>query len=217
MKGSYYFRVRSKRMLFEFTIRRNITVIKGDSATGKTTLLHMMYEYLRIGRESGYTVSTDSNYYVYLRQEIGRSWQDILEPLEDTVIFIEENNNFVFSKEFAAFGSMIENCLEYFDTRIDRRIAILMPESFEYLILNSGLIQSGELPQILNATSDYVDAGEYESWERYFTQLLISMTSDEIYQYSKKELNEYYLQYRNIRRIVSNFPDAIKKKQKRFL
>lgn len=112
---------------------------------------------------------------------------------------------------------MIENCLEYFDTRIDRRIAILMPESFEYLILNSGLIQSGELPQILNATSDYVDAGEYESWERYFTQLLISMTSDEIYQYSKKELNEYYLQYRNIRRIVSNFPDAIKKKQKRFL
>lgn len=331
MKGSFYFRVRSKRMLFEFTIRRNITVIKGNSATGKTTLLHMMYEYLRVGRESGYAVSTDSKYYVYLRQEIGRSWQDILEPLEDTVIFIEENNNFVFSKEFAefvktsgnyfvlvnrspfpmlpysiheiyeiitegkrgdvkesyhrfhelysnypviannrmqtiitedsnsgyqffshlfrkssvisaggnskvlgwvqelgeediliivdgaAFGAMIENCLEYFDTRTERRIAIWMPESFEYLILNSGLIQSGELPQILNATSDYVDAGEYESWERYFTQLLISMTSDKIYQYSKKELNEYYLQYRNIRRIVSNFPDAIKEKTEKIL
>lgn len=90
-------------MLFEFIIRRNITVIKGESATGKTTLLHMMYEYLRVGRESGYSVSTDSNYYVYLRQEVGRTWQDTLYSLQNTVIFIEENNNFVFSKEFAEF------------------------------------------------------------------------------------------------------------------
>ena len=53
MKGSYHFRVKSKKLLFEFSIKRNITIIKGDSATGKTTLLHMMYEYLRVGRESG--------------------------------------------------------------------------------------------------------------------------------------------------------------------
>ena len=59
MKGSYHFVVKSKKMLFDFKIRRNITVIKGDSATGKTTLLHMMYEYLRTGRESGYFVSAD--------------------------------------------------------------------------------------------------------------------------------------------------------------
>ena len=81
MKGSYDFRVKSKKLLFEFTIRRNITVIKGDSAIGKTTLLHMMYEYLRVGRESGYSVSSDGSYYVYLRQEVGRTWQDILYPL----------------------------------------------------------------------------------------------------------------------------------------
>ena len=50
MKGKYHFKVRSKRALFDFTIRRNITILKGDSATGKTTLLHMLYEYLRVGR-----------------------------------------------------------------------------------------------------------------------------------------------------------------------
>lgn len=33
MKGSYYFRVKSKKALFEFSIKRNITVIKGDSAS----------------------------------------------------------------------------------------------------------------------------------------------------------------------------------------
>ena len=88
MKGSCHFRVKSKKTVFEFTIRRNITVIKGDSATGKTTLLHMMYEYLRVGRESGYSVSADKNYFVYLRQEVGRTWQDTLFPLENMVIFI---------------------------------------------------------------------------------------------------------------------------------
>lgn len=76
MKGSYRFRVKSKKIIFEFSIRRNITVIRGKSASGKTTLLHMMYEYLRIGRESGYSVSADSSYYVYLRKEVGRSWQE---------------------------------------------------------------------------------------------------------------------------------------------
>ena len=48
MKGSYWFRAKSKKVLFEFSIRRNITVIKGDSATGKTTLLRILYEYLRM-------------------------------------------------------------------------------------------------------------------------------------------------------------------------
>ena len=77
MKGSYHFQAKSKKALFEFTIRRNITVIKGDSATGKTTLLHMLYEYLRVGRESGYSVTTNARYYVYLRREVGRDWQDV--------------------------------------------------------------------------------------------------------------------------------------------
>ncbi len=103
MKGSYWFKAKSKKVLFEFSIRRNITVIKGDSATGKTTLLRILYEYLRSGRQSGYSVSTNALYYVYLRDEVGRDWKDALYPLKNTVIFIEENNEFVFTKEFAAF------------------------------------------------------------------------------------------------------------------
>ena len=103
MNGSYHFCAKSRKAIFDFTIKRNITVIKGDSATGKTTLLHILYEYLRVGRESGYSVSADVDYYVYLRREVGRDWQDDLFPLKNTVIFIEENNNFVFGKEFADF------------------------------------------------------------------------------------------------------------------
>ena len=39
MKGKYEFEVRSKKVVFRFEIKRNITVIKGDSASGKTTSL----------------------------------------------------------------------------------------------------------------------------------------------------------------------------------
>lgn len=324
MRGSYHFRVKSKKVVFDFWIRRNITVIKGDSATGKTTLLHMLYEYLRVGRESGYAVATEVAYYVYLRREVGQSWEDVLYPLKNTIIFIEDNNKFVFSKEFAefvktsgnyfvlvsrsplkmlpysihevyeiitekkhadvkeayhffqeiysnypvmknnkikvvvtedsnagfqffsklfrnsnvlsaggngnvlsiiqqmdegdilavvdgaAFGAMVENCLEYFGTQNGKRISIWMPESFEYLILISGVVAFGELEEILSATSDYVDAMDYESWERYFTKLLMSVTETEVYKYSKSSLNEYYLQDRNMRKIIKNFPEAIK-------
>ena len=39
MKGKYSILVQNNRLRYEFTIYRNITIIRGDSATGKTTLL----------------------------------------------------------------------------------------------------------------------------------------------------------------------------------
>ena len=34
---------------------------------------------------------------------MGRDWKDALYPLKNTVIFIEENNEFIFTKEFASY------------------------------------------------------------------------------------------------------------------
>ena len=78
-------------------------IFYGPPGTGKTTLLHILYEYLRTGKQSGYSVTTNAEYFVYLRDEVGRSWQDALYPLKNTVIFIEENNHFIFGTEFAKF------------------------------------------------------------------------------------------------------------------
>ena len=110
----------------------------------------------------------------------------------------------------AAFGAMVESCLEYINIQGNQRITLWMPESFEYLILRSGLISSGELADILASPWDYVEAGTYESWERFFTQLLISMTRDTPLRYSKHALNPSYLQAGSVRKIAHTFPPAVR-------
>ena len=324
MKGSYWFRAKSKKVLFEFSIRRNITVIKGDSATGKTTLLRILYEYLRMGKQSGYAVSTNVSYYVYIRDEVGRDWKDALYPLKNTVVFIEENNEFVFTKEFAsfvkksgnyfvfvtraplkilpysiheiyeiitdekrtdikesyhefreiysnypiiennkiqnivtedsnsgyqfwthafknshvtssngngnlikqveelgpgdalviadgaAFGSLMESCMSSFQVQTDRRISLWLPESFEYLILTSGVLKSEKITQILENISEYVECEKYESWESFFTELLVTLTAGGVEKYSKNVLNAYYLQDWIVDKIKGQLPIEVK-------
>ncbi len=39
MKGSYEVTVRNNRLQYKFTVQRNITILRGNSATGKTTLI----------------------------------------------------------------------------------------------------------------------------------------------------------------------------------
>ena len=39
MKGKHKIVVSTKRLKYEFELHRNLTIIRGDSATGKTTLV----------------------------------------------------------------------------------------------------------------------------------------------------------------------------------
>ncbi len=324
MKGEYSFQVKGKRAKFSFRIRRNITVLKGDSASGKTTLLSMMYEYLRSGRESGYSVTTDAQYYVYLRDEPGRDWTDVLYPLEDTIIFIEENNDFIFGSEFAefvkqsgnyfvivnrapikmlpysiheiyeivmegqhadvkecwhafrelysnfpmpennrqqivvtedsnagfeffesvfcnsevvsaggnsnivkmiekidtgdllaiadgsAFGAMMENCMESLENKKNQRISLWLPESFEYLVLKSGVVSSKKLEDVLESVPDYLDCREYVSWERFFTDLLEKLTRETSQHYTKHHLPKLWKLSPDKEKIIKEFPEEIR-------
>ena len=45
MVGAYKISIRSKRVKYEFLVRRQITIISGNSATGKTTLVDMVRAY----------------------------------------------------------------------------------------------------------------------------------------------------------------------------
>lgn len=293
MKGKYHFRVKSKRALFDFTIRRNITILKGDSATGKTTLLHMLYEYLRVGRQSGYSVSTNADYFVYLRKEVGRDWKDTLFPLKNTIIFIEENNDFVFGKDFADFVKTSGNYFVLVNRAPFRMLPYSIHEIYEIITAgkkadikesyhefkelysnypiagnnkikniitedshsgyqflaevfkkantisadgNSNIIHTLQevtkgdtlviadgaafgamienclafLDSILEEPADHVDSLKYESWEQFFTDLLITLTKDTTGKYAKETLNKFYLQEKNMQKIMEQFPDVIK-------
>ena len=45
MIGKYHVNIETAGLKYSFDIRRNITVIQGDSATGKTTLIEILADY----------------------------------------------------------------------------------------------------------------------------------------------------------------------------
>lgn len=320
MKGTYDFEIRSKRLLFKFQIKRNITILKGDSGVGKTTLLEMLNSYLLDGRDSGFTVSTNANYAVYLRDFGNIDWLYILQRYTNNIIFIEENNNFIFTHEFAefvknsgnyfvivnrkpiktlpysyteiytitenkynktfqrvfefkniyslydslnkhyindivtedsnsgftffkhlfynkqilksegnakiikiikesitnkliiadgaAFGAYIEECIYYINQLLNISLILWLPESFEWLLLKSKVINFKGLDQILENPSDYIECSKYVSWERFFTDLAIKYSNDK-FKYLKSRLDNFYINARNIGKVKSILPKEI--------
>ena len=92
----------------------------------------------------------------------------------------------------AAFGSEMRDVSEYL--KEVGGIVLYAPESFEWLLLSTDLIQEIRVSQILEHPEDYIDSREYASWERFFTKLLVSLTQgDPLWAYSKKKLPDIYL------------------------
>ena len=59
MKGRHEILVKDARVQYKFAIERNITILRGDSATGKTTLIEMIGAFQRNGDQSGVTLKAD--------------------------------------------------------------------------------------------------------------------------------------------------------------
>ena len=88
MIGAYRVVVSNKYLKYEFNIKRNITVIKGNSATGKTTLIEMLREYNE--EDSGITVQCDKKCVVLY----GKDWDKKLLVITDSIVFIDESGRF---------------------------------------------------------------------------------------------------------------------------
>ena len=302
MKGIHKVVVGTKYLKYEFELRRNLTIIRGDSATGKTTLVDMIRTHMNDGESGPVTLNCDKGCYVVE----GNLWKGQLNNIQDSIVFIDEGNEFVKTKDFAraiqqtdnyyvivtreglpalpysveevygirtsgkygslkqsyhsfyriypdsttekikpekiltedsnsgyqffdavctehqmqcdtangksnvfyylkvhkdekilviadgaAFGPEMDRVLQLVQTR--KNLALYLPESFEWLILSSGILKDMEVAQILQTPSDYIDGKDYFSWERYFTALLTEKTAGTYLNYTKKTLNETYL------------------------
>lgn len=302
MKGIHKVVVGTKYLKYEFELRRNLTIIRGDSATGKTTLVDMIRTHMNDGESGPVTLNCDKGCYVVE----GNLWKGQLNNIQDSIVFIDEGNEFVKTKDFArviqqtdnyyvivtreglsalpysveevygirtsgkygslkqsyhsfyriypdsttekikpekiltedsnsgyqffdavcaehqmqcdtangksnvfsylkahrnekilviadgaAFGPEMDRVLQLVQTR--ENLALYLPESFEWLVLSSGILKDTEIAQILQTPSGYIDSKEYFSWERYFTALLIEKAAGTYLNYTKKTLNEAYL------------------------
>lgn len=306
MRGTHNVIVQNKRIRYDFDIRRNLTIIQGDSATGKTTLIDMIQEYYENGSVSGIDLRSDKECVILS----GRKWENDLKVIQDSIVFIDEGNEFVFTDEFAAFIKNTDNYYvivtregipslpysieeiygirdsgkygvlkqvynkffhiyqgnrpdqnkfdmiitedsnsgyQFFKATADERniicesaggksnifsaaakavaahpkemilviadgaafgaemekitrliadhgcLVLYVPESFEWLILKSGIVEDKEITNILEAPGEYIESQKYFSWERFFTSLLVSKTEKTYLKYMKKVLNPSYL------------------------
>lgn len=303
MKGKYRIIIENKKIKYDFEIRRNITIIKGDSATGKTTLVDMVGDFFDNGESSGISLRCEKTCAVLS----GKNWKALLDTFHNSILFIDEGNSFVSSKEFAsavkgsdnyfvivtreslhtlpysvkeiygirnsgkygtikqtynelyniygtnninqninpyviitedsnsgfqffehickntyikcisangksnifsmlqkmnsenvfiiadgaAFGSEMEKVMSLL--KIKKSVYLYLPESFEWLILNSGIIKDSDIKKILEKSYDYIDSKTYVSWERYFTALLTERTKNTYLAYNKHSLNDVYI------------------------
>jgi hypothetical protein len=319
MKGSHKIIVQNNRIQYKFSIRRNLTILRGNSATGKSTLIDLIAQYVRDGENSGVILRCDKPCTVLTSD----MWRLRLSAIRDSIVFIDKGNSFVATQEFAeeaqhsdnyyvlafretlpqlpysvdeiytlknqtkgygqikrlytsfqniyerpvpsptierpdfvivedshagyqffhkifeaqsipcisakgksnicaeiektpvgcrlliiadgaAFGSEIEKTLAQ---RRKRDIVLFLPESFEWLILKSGLIDGRRVQDILNDPAEYIDSETYFSWERYFTDLLTAQSQDTYLAYKKTSLNPNYFHEHEKQAILQTMPD----------
>mgnify|MGYP000269205200 FL=1 len=91
----------------------------------------------------------------------------------------------------AAFGSEIDRVLQVINER--KNVALYLPESFEWLIMDADILKDNIVRSILSEPSEYVESKLYFSWERFFTAVLIEQTKDTYLAYAKRKLNPAYL------------------------
>lgn len=314
MRGKYRIVVQNKRIRYDFEIKRNITILRGDSATGKTTLVDMIREYYQNGTASGVDLQCEKECTVLE----GRTWSGQLSMMQDSIVFIDEGNDFIMSDAFAsaiqktddyyvivtregipslpysvdevygirnsgkygilkktynefyhiyqqmdytkpirpktiitedsnsgfqffkqacergkttscisaqgksnifavlikhireevlviadgaAFGSEMEKLVQLIKEHPN--IKLYLPESFEWLILCSGLIEGHNVSGQLKHPEEYIESKIYFSWERYFTAQLVELTQESFLKYAKKQLNPAYVQGKIMDKILN--------------
>ena len=323
MNGKYTVKIKDRRVRYNFELVRNITVVQGDSGTGKTTLFDMVFAFTRLKERSGVQIVCDRPC-VALHAEL--DWQTRLAGIHDSIVFIDEDAEYIGTHEFAlsirhtdnyyvifcrdslhqlpysveeiyeiktsnklhtfrkiyrrqkdylyanaagktkpsvlltedshsgyqfyrhyydgtsvscvaagsnsdifswlkehhdekvfviadgaAFGSEMNRVMGL-QHQFPDKITICLPESFEWLILQSGLLDIAGLNEMLNDPSSYIDSQRYFSWENYFEEYLIQHTFGTYYAYSKSQIHSFYTIRENSGKIIAliaaNMPEA---------
>lgn len=84
-----------------------------------------------------------------------------------------------------------------------KKAGLFLPESFEWLVLSSGVVKGKDVAEILSHPADFIESHDYFSWESFFTQELIEKTAGTYLEYHKRSLNSNYLKDHEFHAIAS--------------
>ena len=176
MKGSYKIIVQNSNVRYEFEIRRNITIIKGDSATGKTTLVEMIGEFYENGTSSGIELFCEKTCSVLS----GRNWKAALDTMKEEIIFIDEGNAFVYSTEFARAVQESDN----YYVIVTREGLVNLPYSVEEIY---GIRESGKYAALKQTYNElYHIYGETDFHEKIKPEKVIVEDSNSGFEFFKE-------------------------------
>jgi energy-coupling factor transporter ATP-binding protein EcfA2 len=99
MIGKYYIEISNRKLKYKLEIERKITLIKGNSGTGKTTLIRMIQGYLEQGNKSGIKIKNDVNVPLAVFTPT-TNWERDLAELKGNIIFVDESVDYLYSRGF---------------------------------------------------------------------------------------------------------------------
>lgn len=142
------------------------------------------------------------------------SVRDIVnEPEGKTTLYVKaydlvnSGKSCVLIADGAAFGSELLEVLSLLKNT--NKVTLWIPESFEYLLLKSGVVWKHGVDNILLNPSEYIDSSEFVSWERFFTWMVTEIMKDTNHPYSKSKLGEWYLSEENLEKFKSVVPKQL--------
>jgi len=97
MKGRYDIVLYNNKVHYSLTVKRNITFLRGDSASGKSEFIRLLALYNGNPQSSGITLICDRECMVLNEG----NWRLYLETYRNRIFFIDEGNAFLRTKEFA--------------------------------------------------------------------------------------------------------------------
>lgn len=180
MKGKHRVIVSTKRLKYEFELRRNLTIIQGDSATGKTTLIDMIRDFVNNPSSTPVEVICDKKCYVV----DGSLWKEQLSGISDCIVFIDEGNEFIRTKDFA---DTIQKTDNYY-VIVTRESLPTLPYSVEeiYGIRTSG--RYGTLKQSYHEFYRIYGKNTYE--DKVIPEIVITEDSNSGYQFFEQICRE---------------------------
>ena len=208
MVGKHRVQIGDNTVRYDFVLSRNITIIRGDSGTGKTTLYNLVQE-VNQKQNSGIQLNCDCGCYALTDFD----WEEVIKRHPKSIIFVDENFGWMRSEKFASIVNSADNYFVLITRAYLSMLAYSIKEVYsmhvsgKYVTLNNEYeIALNELKNVYNQTMsfpqecitpDYVLCEDSNSGYELFHALTDKLSSECHSASGKSNIPECLLNFEN--------------------